>query len=312
MPSVRSSVMTSSAQVVQSDGPRRAWLLCVVLGLGVAALLVWFAAIVPSHTCSGRLPRGSSPFLAYQLARTTADIEAIFGQQDDPCRAAMVAVLDLANKVDLVAFIAVYSGFFASFFLALMRSGNTGIAKLGFVAVVFTLVCDVLETSVQLYITSSLPGSASSLVLLTIGNTGKFLGLSVIGVCAGAAMLARGGLLGRLAGAACLAGGLMVVVGLNYYLADRALPIGNALIALMILIYAALAALRRTGGVMTTMPFFFALLLLASPAVWPADDSATELPKRTQNPVADLISAPFQNNFSFNSGTKQETVLGGS
>jgi len=263
----------------------------------VAALLVWFAAIVPSHTCSGRLPRGSSPFLAYQLARTTADIEAIFGQQDDPCRAAMVAVLDLANKVDLVAFIAVYSGFFASFFLALMRSGNTGIAKLGFVAVVFTLVCDVLETSVQLYITSSLPGSASSLVLLTIGNTGKFLGLSVIGVCAGAA---------------CLAGGLMVVVGLNYYLADRALPIGNALIALMILIYAALAALRRTGGVMTTMPFFFALLLLASPAVWPADDSATELPKRTQNPVADVISAPFQNNFSFNSGTKQETVLGGS
>jgi len=240
--------MTPSAQPMPADRSRGAWLLCVLLGVGVVALLVWFAAIVPSQTCSRQQPRGGSAFLAYQLARTTADIEAVFGQQDDPCRAAMVAALDLANKVDLIVFIAVYSGFFASFFLALKRSGSVGIARIGFVAVVFTLLCDVLETSVQLYITSSLPGSAMSLVLLTIGNTGKFLGLGVIGVCAGAAMLARGGLFGRLAGAACLAGALMVVVGLNYFPAEFALPKGNALIGLMILIYAALATLRPTPG----------------------------------------------------------------
>jgi hypothetical protein len=29
-----------------------------------------------------------------------------------------------------------------------------------------------------------------------------------------------------------------------------------------------------------------------------AEDSNTELAKKTQNPVADLISVPFQNNFS--------------
>ena len=240
--------MTTSAQPMPADRSRGAWLLCVLLGASVVALLVWFAAIIPSQTCSGQQPRGGSAFLAYQLARTTADIEAVFGQQDDPCRAAMVAALDLANKVDLIVFIAVYSGFFASFFLALKRLGSVGIARIGFVAVVFTLLCDVLETSVQLYITSSLPGSAMSLVLLTIGNTGKFLGLSVVGICAGAAMLARGGLLGRLAGAVCVAGSLMVVVGLNYSLADPALSRGNALIALMIFIYAALAAVQRTPG----------------------------------------------------------------
>ena len=109
-----------------------------------------------------------------------------------------------------------------------MGSGVPGLARVGFVAVVFTLLCDVLETSVQLYITSSLPGSASSLVLLAIGSTGKFLGLTVVGVGAGAAMLARGGMLGRLAGTACLAGALMVVVGLNYSPAQRALPAGSA------------------------------------------------------------------------------------
>ena len=39
-----------------------------------------------------------------------------------------------------------------------------------------------------------------------------------------------------------------------------------------------------------------------------ADDDATELAKKTQNPVADLISVPFQNNFNFNTGPNDETV----
>ena len=38
------------------------------------------------------------------------------------------------------------------------------------------------------------------------------------------------------------------------------------------------------------------------------EESATELAKKTQNPVADLISVPFQNNFFFNSGSKDATV----
>ena len=38
------------------------------------------------------------------------------------------------------------------------------------------------------------------------------------------------------------------------------------------------------------------------------EESVTELAKKTQNPVADLISVPFQNNFNFNSGTKDATV----
>ena len=39
-----------------------------------------------------------------------------------------------------------------------------------------------------------------------------------------------------------------------------------------------------------------------------ADDDETELAKKTQNPVADLISVPFQNNFNFNTGAKDATV----
>jgi hypothetical protein len=47
-------------------------------------------------------------------------------------------------------------------------------------------------------------------------------------------------------------------------------------------------------------------VLLASSAR--AADEATELAKKTQNPVADLISVPLQSNFNFDTGTKDATV----
>ncbi len=48
-------------------------------------------------------------------------------------------------------------------------------------------------------------------------------------------------------------------------------------------------------------------LLLAAP-LWAAEEeTATELAKKTQNPVADLISVPFQNNFNFGVGPNKVT-----
>src|SRR5262249_41910235 len=37
-------------------------------------------------------------------------------------------------------------------------------------------------------------------------------------------------------------------------------------------------------------------------------ESNTDLAKKTQNPVADLISVPFQNNFNFNTGQEKRSV----
>jgi hypothetical protein len=48
-------------------------------------------------------------------------------------------------------------------------------------------------------------------------------------------------------------------------------------------------------------------VLLAAPPLG-ADDRDTELAKKTQNPVADLISVPFQNNFNFGTGPEDRTV----
>src|SRR5215510_4022610 len=38
------------------------------------------------------------------------------------------------------------------------------------------------------------------------------------------------------------------------------------------------------------------------------EESSTELAKKSQNPVADLISVPFENNFFFNTGAEKRTV----
>ena len=48
--------------------------------------------------------------------------------------------------------------------------------------------------------------------------------------------------------------------------------------------------------------FTLVALLIAAP-LWSAEEeTATALAKKTQNPVADLISVPFQNNFNFGVG----------
>src|SRR5438093_1484526 len=48
--------------------------------------------------------------------------------------------------------------------------------------------------------------------------------------------------------------------------------------------------------------------LRAEEAAKPAEEDETELAKKTQNPVADLISVPFQNNFNFGTGPRDKTV----
>lgn len=66
---------------------------------------------------------------------------------------------------------------------------------------------------------------------------------------------------------------------------------------------------RRTRAPLLALAAAFALALLLDPRdAWAADDSETDLARKTQNPVADLISVPFQSNFNFHSGTKDATV----
>jgi hypothetical protein len=69
---------------------------------------------------------------------------------------------------------------------------------------------------------------------------------------------------------------------------------------------------RRTiTAVSLVTALLLASALRAEQAVAPATgdkESNTDLAKKTQNPVADLISVPFQNNFNFNTGPEKRSV----
>jgi hypothetical protein len=62
----------------------------------------------------------------------------------------------------------------------------------------------------------------------------------------------------------------------------------------------------KTRIIGTSITLCLAAILAASP-VWAVEEGhATELAKKLQNPVADLISVPFQNNFNFGVGPEDK------
>jgi hypothetical protein len=70
----------------------------------------------------------------------------------------------------------------------------------------------------------------------------------------------------------------------------------------------------RTLGVFGVLSILFLLTALSSQAAEPEQPSKQgpseeELVKQTQNPVADLISVPFQNNYNFAAGPKHNHMV---
>ncbi len=218
--------------------PRAWWLLAVLFGLATIGFAVWFTGVVPSTGCALPPRAGVSALLAYQMARTPADVEAVFGAPGDACRAGMVAALDRANKVDLVGFIVTYGLFLAAFLLALARDGGGRAARVGLFLLVAGMGFDAYETATQLRISRELPGSDASLLALAIGSAGKYTMLALVSLFAGVAMLARGGTAGRIAAVGCIAGALLSLVGLADSRAIALLPLGTALAWTIMFVYA--------------------------------------------------------------------------
>src|SRR5215510_8275003 len=70
----------------------------------------------------------------------------------------------------------------------------------------------------------------------------------------------------------------------------------------------------RTLGVFGVLSILFLLTALSTQAAEPQqpskqEPSDEELVKQTQNPVADLISVPFQNNYNFAAGPKHNHMI---
>lgn len=160
----------------QTVSGRRTMVWAAALGAVTVAMLVWLGLTAPSVACGST---ATAPAMAFQVARTPADLAAIFGSGPSACRDTLVDGLRLGGWVDLLLFIPVYGAFLASVMMGLQAKGRR--LSLFLIAVLaVTVAGDAIETAAQIYILGDVDAGARGLALLGAGNMAKTAGLSLV------------------------------------------------------------------------------------------------------------------------------------
>jgi hypothetical protein len=163
--------------------PRAAFRISFAAGLLVLALTLFSATQEPVRPC-GNLPQNYAPIIAFELARSAADLEAIFGTRD-PCRAEVIERMDAINLVDVLVYIPVYGVFMAFFFLG-MRGRDASLGTLGFRIAVGAALGDFAENACLMNLTPQLDPASTWLALLPWATGIKWLGLGAAAAIAAA------------------------------------------------------------------------------------------------------------------------------
>lgn len=126
------------------------------IGAALVAVTAVLLSVLPKH--AGALPPGfRTPILAFEFARTHAEVEALFGAPGSGERTALVHAMDRGNAIDFL-FMVVYSAFLACFALGVARLAGRRYALVAIVAPV-AAIADSCENLQLFAITSHLGGS---------------------------------------------------------------------------------------------------------------------------------------------------------
>ncbi len=151
------------------------WTACMLAGLSV---LVLTGIIFPMFPQEMAIPNGiDSPVIAFEFARTQADLIAVFGEMDDPLRLERILAMDQGNRMDF-AYMAAYSAFNALFFLNAYRKNGRRIWLLFAAIGLLAGVSDAIENTILFHITADL-SAADGLAWLAYPVHLKFLSLYV-------------------------------------------------------------------------------------------------------------------------------------
>ena len=166
---------------------RTAFRFSLAAGLIVLALSVFSMLQPPPQPC-GSLPKDYAPIIALELARTQADLDAVFGSTEGTCRTAMIEKMDAINWIDALLFVPIYGAFLLFFFTGMrerdLRLGNAGIA-----ASWIAILGDYFENTCLMQLTPSLDATSVWFTLLPWATGIKWLALG-IGCGLAAALLA--------------------------------------------------------------------------------------------------------------------------
>ena len=137
---------------------RTLWRLTLISGLAVLALAVFLGSVFPDAFPQESAKAGEgfgTPVIAFEMARSMDDLEAVFGPPGDAERQARLEAMDAGNFWDY-PFMVAYGAFILTFFLAVAQ--DTGrrywwlFAALG----VLAALADAVENGILLQLTAHL------------------------------------------------------------------------------------------------------------------------------------------------------------
>ena len=190
--------------------------LSLLFALGILAVLVYSVfGPMPMVACSA-LAKGYQPILAFELARSASDVQAIFGHCVSLCRETLEAAFASVNFSDNFIFIPIYSLFLVFFFVG-ARARDPLLAMLAILIVILAALGDWVENHCLAEIAAS-PDSppAQAMMLLHYATATKWIALGIAGFIGGLIVGQAGGLANNIAFVLCAAGLILTGLALSY------------------------------------------------------------------------------------------------
>jgi hypothetical protein len=183
--------------------------------ISLLAALIVIALTVYGQMQGGLAPCGTlSPhyatIIAFELARSVGDLQAIFGDAPSTCREKLIASIDYINWADNFAYIPAYGLFLLFFFLG-ARARDSRLATIGLFLTLLAAVSDYGENYNLFQLTGNLDTPSVWLFYLPWATGAKWVALAAAGTIGGAILAKRGGF-GYAAAVACALGFAIVVL----------------------------------------------------------------------------------------------------
>lgn len=168
---------------------RGLWMLVGLTGLAVVITITLIMPYFPAQAAKDVSGYGS-PVIAFEFARTPADLITVFGADIDSERAGRILMMDQGNRLDFI-FMTLYTLFGALVGMA-VRQTRRALGTVIMAAALIAGIADAVETRTLLSITAQMMDGVASqaespkgLSMLWVPVTIKFSSLALSILCAG-------------------------------------------------------------------------------------------------------------------------------
>ena len=164
------------------------WIATIVTGLLTLATAIWLGGQFPSDFAEPSADY-RAPIMAFEFAKTPADLMPIFGPANDPAQAARQDAMDKGHDGDWV-FLIIYNLYIASFFMACYRKTGRKLMLLGLLIAITAALTDIWENAILRDLTRALDDTDAATVLLGQLHSATWAKWFALGLGAGLAAAA--------------------------------------------------------------------------------------------------------------------------